>query len=448
MNALKKRRHQQAQRQNGIALFMVISALAVLSILTTELTYSTQVHSRIAYNFIDNLRAYYLVKAGYKLSLIRIKAFLSVKKFASDNKNPMIKKALDKATIDKIWNMPFIFPIPIPPDAGIIDKDKIAAFQKASALGGNFVANIEGESSRLNLNSLFVKQTTPQAQQPGQQSGQTPGQPNTPVQPPAQQQGQNPQTPVEVDFKSVLEPTITQIIEQKKEQDLEFAETYRNVQGRDVVDAIEFYLFRDMPSSNLPGFKSFKPKAAPLYTLSELHLIPGLDDGLYDLLAPHFTTYTTPGMNVNRATKATFRGLIHELTEEDADLLIKHRDDPVEGKLWDTKEDFWKTVETLPSAGRSIQAIKDRFTKANLNVVTDEESFHLVVQATSGLATRTLDAYILVEAAANKTGQPAAGANPGNGQPAQPQNPPTAGVNSKTSAMKQSGLKLVYWRVI
>jgi general secretion pathway protein K len=440
-----RRYTQPGKSQSGIALFMVISALAVLSILTTELTYSTQVQSRIANNFIDNLRAYYLAKAGYKLSLIRLKAFLSIKKFASDNKNPIVKQSLNKSILEKIWNMPFVFPIPIPPDASIVDKDKIMAFQKASSFGGSFLAAIDGESSRMNLNNLFVKQAPQQQQNP--QNPQTPNPQPTPQATP-QAQNPNPTQNVEVNFRSALEPAITQILEQKKEQDLEFAEIYRNVQGRDIVDAIEFYLFRDMPSSNLPGFKSFKPKAAPFYAISELHMIPGFDDGLYDLLAPNFTTNTTPGINVNRATKTTLRGLIYELSDEDADLLMKFRDDPAEGKPWDTKDDFWKSVESLPTAGRSLQDIKDRFTKANLNVVTDEETFHITVQATHGLSTRTLEAYIILNQSSSAKTPGQAGA----GSPADPNNPQVVSgmpaKKNKASAMKDSGLKLVYWRVI
>ena len=67
------------KNQSGIALFMVISAISLLSIIVTEFTYISQINQRMAYDSLDQVKAHYLAKSGLKLSLLRLKAYQQVK---------------------------------------------------------------------------------------------------------------------------------------------------------------------------------------------------------------------------------------------------------------------------------------------------------------------------------------------------------------------------------
>lgn len=417
-------KRRQKGSEKGIALFMVISALAVLSVLVAELTYSTQVNLRMAYNNVDNIKAYYLAKAGLKISLLRLKAYLQVKKFVSDPANKQIKDVVGRDIMDKIWSFPFFYPIPVPKEASKTESDAITDFIKESKLSGAFQAAIVSESNRLNLNNLFVREAPPEK---------------------AQTDGSKKNAPVE--FRPLLEETITTLLEKRKNDDREFADVYRTVQGKDVVDAIWAYIFPEAPASNLPGFKPMTPKQAPFYSLSELHLVSGLDDGLYRLLEPVLTVYSTPGINVNSATKEMFHGLMPELTDPDLDDLVRKRDDPEVGKPWENADEFWQAVAAT-SAGGNVEKIKERFKKANLKIITEEESFMIGVQATHGMSTRRLEARVIVDPSAEKKdapGQPSTtaptgpGAQPSFAQPAQEQSP---------SANKRKGVNLIYWRII
>lgn len=438
----RKRRRQQSQ--TGIALFMVISAVALLSILMAEFTYSTQINARLAYNYVDNLKAYYLAKAAFKLSLVRLKAYVQVKDFMNNPANKQVAAALDKNMIEQIWSQPLVFPITIPKEASMIETESLKTFMKDSKLEGSYMVGISGESTKLNLNNLLLKNL------PADQSASpTPGAKPTPA-PTPQATG----TPSPMDFREVLEPAINALVEQKKTDDREFADVYRNVNGKDVIDAIMSYLDPNFQAgSNLPGFTPIKAKGAPLYSMSELHMVPGIDDAIFNLLEPTLTVYSTPGINVNKITKSTLMSLVPGLTDEEADDIIRKRDDPDAGKPFKDDTEFWNTIGST-SVGKSLEAVKSRWQKAGLKPIFDEQSFKIGIETKVGQAIRRLEAYVIYDPKAAKQGknQPV-GTNPATGNPPGVNvagQPPggAPGQQDEASAKKPSGLTLIYWRML
>ncbi|MGK5084637.1 hypothetical protein WDW37_15180 [Bdellovibrionota bacterium FG-1] len=150
--------------EGGIALFMVMAAVSVLSILVTEFTYVAQVNQKMAFDGVDQLKAHYLAKTGLKISLLRLKAFQNITQYA----NGLAKAAgastslVPKAILDQIWSFPFFYPFPTNiPGMSTGDKERIEAFQKASGLDGRFSSVIESESSKYNLNMLLAGYAPP-----------------------------------------------------------------------------------------------------------------------------------------------------------------------------------------------------------------------------------------------------------------------------------------------
>lgn len=451
MKTLGRKKRKQKGSEKGIALFMVISAVALLSILMAEFTYSTQINARLAYNYVDNLKAYYMAKAAFKLSLVRLKAFMQIKDWMNDPNNKQMAAMLDKGMVEQVWAMPFSYPLEIPKEASMGETDAIKDFMKDSKFEGKYTAVITGQSTKLNLNNLLLKNLPPEPS-----ATPTPAPTPTPAARPGTAPAPSPtNTPAPMDFRSALEPAISSLIEQKKEEDREFADVYRNVMGKDVVDAIMSYLDPNFQQgSNLPGFEPIKAKAAPLYSLTELHLIPGIDDQLYDVLEPTLTVHSTPGINVNKISEKVLLALVPELTVEEAQDIIRKRDDPDEGKQFKDETEFWNAISAT-SAGRNITAIKDKWQKAGLKPVFDELSFKIGVEARVGLAIRRLEAHVVYDpkakqgknapaananpfAGAGAPGVNVAGGQPGQGQPAQ----------DPASSKKPSGLTLIYWRML
>ena len=416
---------QRRRKQAGIALFMVMSALAVLTIVVGELSYSMHMQSRLAYNYTDGLKAYYSAKAAMKVGLLRLSLYKQVKAYLGSEQNRMIAAALPSAFVEKIWNFPFMYPIPVPEDASVIQKDALKEFQKNSSMEGEFQVHIQSEGSRLNMNNLLV--TT--APSPSPSASPSPG--ATPA--PAPTPTPSGSAPAEVDFKPIVEDTISKLLHNRRESDREFAEGYRDITGRDIMQAIHMYVKYDREQQGrltLPGANEMVPKDAPLYSMAELHFIPGLDDTIYDLIEPSFTVFSTPGININTVTKATLWSLIPEITEEEINELMKARDDPEHGKPFDKVDKFWEAGGKT-SAGPKVDAIKERMTKAGLKLVTAEESFRVKATAMVGQSTRNIEARVIFEDRQNQQG---AGQKQG-------QNP-----NQGSSENNTNGLSLVYWR--
>ncbi len=123
----------RAKSQRGMALFMVMSSLAILSVVVAGLTYSTQMHQRLTYNFLDGLRAYYLAKAGVRIGLLRLNAYFQVKSMLGESQNKALSQMIDASIIEKIWNIPLIFPLPAPPEASPLQKDEINKFNQETS---------------------------------------------------------------------------------------------------------------------------------------------------------------------------------------------------------------------------------------------------------------------------------------------------------------------------
>ena len=143
-------------RQSGVALFMVIAAISVLSIVVTEFAYIAQVNKKVAYDGLDQLKAHYLAKSGLKLSLLRLKAYQTIKGIAGGKAAAAIP-GIPKQVLEKVWSFPFFYPIPTNiPGLSQMDKDRIDKFQKTSSLDGKFSSIIESESSKYNLNLILA----------------------------------------------------------------------------------------------------------------------------------------------------------------------------------------------------------------------------------------------------------------------------------------------------
>lgn len=425
------------RNEKGIAIFMVLSTLAILSIVISELVYSTHMQQRLAYNYTDGLKAYYTAKAGYKIALLRLRAYSQVQSFLSGQAGQAAAGMIDQSVVEKIWSFPFVFPIPVTPEATLSQKDAIKEFNTKSELGGSFQMQITSGSSKLNLNNLLV--TTAPAPTPSPSPSS-----NSPATPTPTPSPSPSGAPSEVNFRPLVEDTINSLLARKKESDREFGEAYRNTTGKDLVDAIMFYMKQDPANPirpNLPDAEKTIPKNAPLYSLTELHFIHGFDDAFYDLISPTFTVLSTPGINVNTASKATIWSLLPQLTEEEINDFMKKRDDPTDGKLFASEDKFWDAVSHTSLASR-VNSIKENLQKAGLKIMTSEKSFHIQVTGMVGLSNRTIEASVLLAPPQNGAANLSQGQQP----PRNP-TPPAGAAPQNSSGNSQERLQLIYWRM-
>ncbi len=419
--------------ESGIALFMVIAAMTILSVVVTEFTYVAQVNARSTVDSSDQLKAHYLAKTGFKLSLLRLRAYKELKAFGgAGSKLPSIPKGI----LDQVWSFPFFYPIPgNAPGLTIVMKDEISKFQTESTLPGRFTAIIESESTKVGINSLLVPMAPAPAPSPSVQP--------TPGQPVSKPSGKPPGYEVE-EARKGFKDLITQIIEEKFKKDQDFAAEYRDLEVEELYDNILGWMDFTYQPKNASGRQVVPYKRGPFFSMNELHMIHPIDVGLFNLLAPIFTPFITPGINVNRVEEPMLRALLSGITDEEVVLFYKDRDsEEVDGKFKDA-EQFWKYVSGNVGVLKSSTAVDDlklRLVKQGIQILTDEEIFKITVTAEVNKATRILEAWILIDSGTKKPSAPppdAAGTNPGIAAPGD-----DSGAAPQPNA---AGLRILYMR--
>jgi type II secretory pathway component PulK len=398
-------RFKQRPSENGVALFMVVAAMSLLAILVTEFTYVAQVNSRMAFNSLDQVKAHALAKSGLKLSLLRLKAYQTLKGLGGSN--PDAAGLVPKGLLEKVWNFPFFFPIPTEvPGLTPSEKDQIKAFTQSSGFEGRFSAVIESESSKYNLNSLLAPFAA--APSPSPSASQSPSAAPSPGASPSPAPSFNP----EAAQKSFAE-YVTQLISNKMESDDAFASEYRDYKVDELIDNLIQWVDPTYQRHSAAS-STYKPKGGPFYSLTELRMVELLDDELFDVLAPNFTVSSTPGINVNTIKDLTLKALVPGMTKEEVDEFFKFRDSTEADNSFKSADEFFKYIQGNVAAFRNseseIQKYKDSLAARSIRIITDESHFKVTVKATVNQASRLIEAWVTLKAP--KTSTPAASGTP------------------------------------
>ena len=370
---------------SGIALFMVMAAVSILAILVTEFTYVSQVTQTLAFNSLDQVRAHYLAKSGFKLSLLRLKAFQQVKALAGGGKSGGgLGLQIPKGILDKIWNFPFIYPIPTSiPGLTPTEKDTIDKFQKESGLDGRFSALIESESSKFNINSILATFAAPSPTPSG-------------VPRPSPQTGSDQFNPEQA--KQSLTDYLNTLLSHKFNSDPDFATEYRDFRMDDFMEQLLTYMDPSHESKDNRAKDSVTPKRAPLYSIEELHTLPVMDDEIYDLFAPALTASSTSGINVNSMTDNTLKALVPNITKEEIKEFTKFRDNPEEDNAFKSDDDFFAYLLKNIGVFRNDKAEMERYlaslNKRGIRIVTDESEFKITVSAEVNRVSRRIEAWV------------------------------------------------------
>jgi hypothetical protein len=437
-----------AQNSKGIALLMVIAAVSTLSFLVTEFTYVAQLNQKLAYDELDQVKALYLAKSGFKLSLLRLKAFRTVKNLLA-NHGGGGASAVSTSDLDKIWSFPFMYPIPANiPGMSLGDKEAINKFQKESGFEGSYSAAITSESSRLNLNMILAgfqgAQPSPSPSpspsknpnDPSQGSNPNPS-PNTSASP-----SPSPSFDPEAARKS-LQDYFQAILQNKFDADPDFQTEYRDFRIEDFMDNLVAWVdpTYERKQSGMGDHTYFK--RAPFYSVTELHMLPGMDDQLYDLFSPNLTVSRTPGVNVNTIQEPVLRAMLPQMTDQEVIDFFKFRDDPEQDNLFKDSDSFFKYLSNSVAALRGDDAmnkLKDDFKKRNIRIVTEESEFKITIKATVNQSVRTLEAWVsLMEDSKSST----------TGNTNKPQgNTPSPTPNNTQSQAPDTGLRLNFMRIL
>ncbi|MDG0817444.1 type II secretion system minor pseudopilin [Bdellovibrio svalbardensis] len=296
----------------GIALMVAIACVMMIMYFAMEVSYDANVEYLVNSQGLNRVKAYYAAKSGMQLSLLRIKIYQQAQdKFGA-------QLGANNAMLDQIWQFPFAWPLPIPDEMSVVDKDSFKKLVKDSSMDASYIVTIEDEGSKIDINDLNSPSKT---------------------------------------LQEITKTQLLNIFEQKKKSDEEFARKYSNVRFEELINTIADWgssksqslnggdkrsrfseLNQESQSDSYPPNRAFR-------SLAEMHMVPGMTDEFYDLLASRVTIYGMKGINPNIASKEVLKSLDPGMTDEAVSAIIKRRNDANEGGPFKNAEDFWAFVQ-------------------------------------------------------------------------------------------------------
>lgn len=311
--------------QAGMALMIALFAITLMGIVISEVTYDTSVDYVVANHQVNRLKAYYAAKSAVELSLLRIMLYKQAVVAFGDS------LGANKGMLDPIWAFPFMWPptAAFNKDMTDVDKSSIEAVVKESFMQAQYSVSISPEGGKIDINDL-----------------------GSPV-------------------KALKQSMIKQVVKvflSEVERNEDFAREYRGYNFEELVNNIADYVDEDKQGLNggdesspyrdisEPGVEM--PPNRSLRTVDELHMVGGMTDVFYNILAPRVTVHGTKGINVNFADKDTLMSLDITMTEEAVTKAMARRSNPKEGGPFKNEQDFLGFISNYGVNVKTIQESK------------------------------------------------------------------------------------------
>lgn len=339
------------QNERGVAMLLAIFAMVISLVIATEVAYETQVDYVSASNAVNRVKAYYAAKAGVELSLFRILLYKkALAQFGDQLKD-------NKALLDPIWQFPFSWPPIGLEKLNEVDKDQIQSLVKESSLDAQYAVTIDSEGGRIDINDL--------------------GSESEPV-------------------AKAVRMQLMQIFENELENNKAFNEKYENFKFDELINNIQDWIDEDKAAIGTRGDESaiYKqpeevrnytlPPNAPFKSLSELHMVQGMEDEFYDLLKDKITVYGTKGINVNYAPENVLKSLDPQIKDKPLAEILKRRSDPDLGGPFKDEDDFYSFIE-----GQGVRT--ENLRKAKIPFLFDAEyNFRIISGGQAGNVRREI----------------------------------------------------------
>lgn len=307
--------------RRGVAILVALFSLMLLIFVATEVSYDTSIEYVMARQQVNRLKAYYAAQSGVEISLLRIliykKAVAALTSVLGDKANQQL------AMLDPIWQMPFTWPPVVPDEVSTSLKDDVNQLVKESAFDGQYLATIESEGGKIDINDV--------------------GSAAKPI-------------------RDATKAQILKIFTGEVESNEEFSKKYRNHRFDELVNNFVDWIDEDSDSLNGGGERDkyelrsdFIPPNAPFKTIKELNMVAGMNEDFFQLLSQRITLFGTKGINVNYAPREVIASLDPSIREETLNAIIKRRQDPNEGGPFANEEDFFNFVSRFNVNTQAIQ---------------------------------------------------------------------------------------------
>ena len=370
---------------------MIMTSIILLMAIYGEFTFDSKISRIKATNIMDKSQAKLLAESGLQLALTRLKLYKEAFNKVQSNQNA--KSLVTPQLINQLWEVPFVYPIPVGKEATVAFKDTVSKFENESFLQGEMRVTIENISSRMNLNLIRIRKI-------GSISGES-AEDDTAATSVLNISDTGIMSNVSVDQSLYF--LLKKLVEDKKSKDIGFEERYENLNYQELFSNLKFFI-SDFQSYNAPDAPArfndlgMTPKFGPLSSGSELYSIPGWNDELIELIKNEFSVYPSTQIDLNKITANMLKILIPNITDDAISDFFLWRDDPESPKFINTKADFKRYVvdqERLMTDG-AFEERMQLFEKRGITFGSNPNLFKIISEGNFNRSTYKLIAYVVL----------------------------------------------------
>jgi len=408
------------KQKKGMALLIVIFTLILVASIVGFLQVKVVVDSKISKNFQDKVQAYYLAKSMANLSLLRLSLYKEVRNIfdRQDPENP-IPIPITSEMIDQIWSLP-LPPLPLQSQINLAKEEASNTEEGEEVEGsgidrwpGTITSFLKPEGSKIPINLLDGNENF----------------------------GSNEDLKNEV--KRQLENLFNGYLERE-----DFSKLYRDMEAKDLIDPIIDWVDeneeaesrgdenREYERLNPP----YKTRNGRINSITELHLIKGWTDDLYNRFKDNFSVLNNKAtINPNYVTLDRLKAIDPKLTDEDLSKVTERRLlDPFKNL-----EDLEKFIQDELPSGTNFEfneKLKGHMTETNFiveatgNVVTTTHTIKIGIRIRREEPTKRC----LKKSQNNNSNN----SNNNKSPPTTPSSPPNPGNNASGSQKPVNKLKL------
>ncbi|HXH30587.1 MAG TPA: hypothetical protein VNJ01_07225 [Bacteriovoracaceae bacterium] len=383
------------KNQRGVALMMIMTSIIFLTAVYSEFTFDSKISRIKATNILDRSQAKLMADSGVQMAMARLRLYkegVNKVKTMGDNA-AMVPDQL----LNQLWEVPFMYPIPVGAGANMTFKDNVEKFQTESFLEGSMRVSIQNISNRLNLNMLRLDLAK---FDPSKTGDDAMGDPTSVI------NTNDSAILTDVSVDQSLYFLLKRLVDQKKESDEAFEDRYEALNFQELLTNLKFYV-SDQQSLNqdpLAGDAEnnfsripLSPKFGPLGSASELYAIPGWNDELIELIQNEFSVYPTTQIDFNKVTANMLKILFPKMTDDQVKEFFLYRDDPETPVTIDTTDDMLKFIkkEGIMSDTEFSERIT-MFQEKGITFGAKPNLFKIVSEGMYNRATFTLVAYVVL----------------------------------------------------
>lgn len=339
------------RNRKGVAILFAVFSLAIMVMLAIEVAYDTQIEYITATQNVNRIKASYAAKAGVEISLLRILLYKQAVAAAA----PQLGQRA-QSLLNPIWQFPLSWPLQVPEKVNSVDRDEIQASTKESLMDSQYFVTIQGEGGKIDINDLDA---------------------------------------VDKETSERVRLQLVEIFEQEKKNNAEFRKKYQNQDFGELIDAIKDWIDEDTDPTGRGGENgSYSdredagqlPPNQPFKTLQELHMVAGMKDDFYDILASRVTVFGTKGINVNTAPDLVMKSLSPDIDDDKMSKINDRRNNPQKGGPFTNEDDFFGFL-------RGLGVNTEKLEESGLLLLFDAElNFRIVSSGRFGNARREITA--------------------------------------------------------